>query len=180
MLADLNVEVVGMEEAGVNEKIIEDRKTFEGNALIKARLVAKRTGQMAIADDSGICVKALRGAPGVMSARWAGEGVADEEMVRYMLTKMKDVPEEKRQSWFKTALALVFQDGKERVFRGRVDGTISMEPRGTMRPRLPYDMIFIPQGHTRTFAEMTDAEKNSLSHRGRAFAKLKGFLKDYT
>lgn len=180
MLKDLNVDVLSMEEAGAGDDIIEDRKTFEGNALVKARLVAERTGQWAIADDSGICIKALRGAPGVLSARWAGEGAVDEEMVRYTLEKMKDVPEEKRQAWFKTALALVFSDGKERVFRGRVDGTISIDPHGTMRPRLPYDMIFIPEGHTRTFAEMSDAEKNSLSHRGRAFAKLKAFLKNTT
>ena len=177
MLADLKVEVVGMDEAGIQEEVVEDRKTFEGNALKKARFVMSRTGALTLAEDSGICIKALSGAPGVYSARWAGEGASDDEMVHHTLMKMEDIAQQKRQAWFKTALALVFPDGKERVFRGRVDGEISVAPRGTMRSKLPYDVIFIPKGHTRTFAEMSDEEKNSLSHRGRAFVKLKEFLK---
>ncbi|MBI2551695.1 RdgB/HAM1 family non-canonical purine NTP pyrophosphatase [Candidatus Uhrbacteria bacterium] len=176
MLGGIKIEVIGMEEAGVSEEVIEDRKTFEGNALKKARFVASRTGEWVLAEDSGLCIKALGGAPGVYSARWAGEGASDEEMVRYALEKMRDIPEHKRAAWFKTALAVVAPDGKERIFRGRVDGLVSTAPRGTMRSKLPYDMIFIPKGHTRTFAEMSDAEKNSLSHRGRAFARLKEFF----
>lgn len=177
MLADLHVEVVSMDEAGVAEDVLEDRKTFEGNALKKARFVASRTGELTLAEDSGLCIKALGGAPGVYSARWAGEGASDDEMVRHILLKMNDILEPKRQAWFKTALALVAPDGKERVFRGRVDGMVSIAPRGTMRSKLPYDMVFIPKGHMRTFAEMTDTEKNLISHRGRAFVKFKEFLK---
>ncbi|MDO8505627.1 MAG: RdgB/HAM1 family non-canonical purine NTP pyrophosphatase [bacterium] len=177
MLTGIKIEVVSMEESGVSEEVIEDCKTFEGNALKKARFIASRTGQWALGEDSGICIKALRGAPGVYSARWAGAGASDEKIVRYTLEQMKDVPEGKRQAWFKTALALVAPDGKERIFRGRVDGALCIEPRGTMRAKLPYDTIFIPKGDTRTFAEMSDTEKNSVSHRGRAFAKFKEFLK---
>lgn len=178
MLAGLDVEVVGQEEVGVHEEVVEDRKTFEGNALKKARFVAVKTGQWAVADDSGICIDALDGAPGIHSARWAGEGASDEEIVCYTLEKMKNVPEDKRGAWFETAFVLLAPDGRQRTFYGKVDGSIATEPRGANRPKLPYDPIFIPDGGGgRTFAEMTDVEKNTISHRGRAFVQLKGFLK---
>lgn len=180
MLADLKVEVVSQEEVGVSEEVVEDGKTFEENALKKARFVAKRTGQWAVADDSGICIDALGGAPGIQSARWAGEGAADEAIIKFTLKQMERVSDANRQARFESAVALVSPNGQEMVFHGIVDGQVAREPRGIPRPKLPYDMIFIPQGHTRTFAEMSDAEKNSLSHRGRAFAQLKACLKNTT
>lgn len=177
MLADLEVEVVSQEEAGVSEEVIEDGKTFEENALKKARFVAKRLGQWAVADDSGICIDALGGAPGIHSARWGGKGKSDEEVVQFTLAQMKDVAYDKRGAVFVSTLALVAPGGPHWMFAGEVRGRITHEPCGVPRPHLPYDRLFIPEGHTRTFAEMSDAEKNGLSHRGRAFGKLKEFLK---
>lgn len=177
MLADLDVEVVSQEEAGVIEEVVEDGKTFEENALKKARLVAERTAQWVVADDSGICIDALGGAPGIHSARWGGQGKSDEEVVQFTLAQMKDVAYDKRGAVFVSTLALVALDGRHWIFLGEVRGRIADEPRGTPRPHLPYDRLFLPEGHTRTFAEMSDAEKNSMSHRGRAFTQLKEFLK---
>jgi XTP/dITP diphosphohydrolase len=187
LLADAKVEVASAEEAGVMEDVVEDGKTFEENALKKARFVAQKTGQWAVADDSGVCIWALGCMPGVRTARWAGEGASDERLVSYTLEQMKDVPEGKRNAWFESAVALVSPDGpafagasagrQEWVFEGKVEGKIATEPRGVARKKLPYDFLFIPDGYEQTFGEMPEALKNRLSHRGRAFAKLKDFLK---
>lgn len=169
-------EVISASEAGVSEEIVEDGKTFIDNSLKKARYVAERTNEWAVADDSGLCIKALDGAPGVYSARWAGENADDMDLVNYTLAKMKNVLEPERQAWFESAVALVSPDGKEYVFSGRINGSIALAPAGKNRPKLPYDLIFRPTGEERTFAQMSDAEKNSMSHRGLAFKKLKEFL----
>lgn len=176
LLRDMNVEVLSADEAGVPEDVVEDGKTFEQNALKKARFVGERTGQWAVADDSGVCIQALDGAPGVRSARWAGEGASDAELVKYTLAQIADIPEGKRGAYFETALALVSPDGKEWVFHGKMDGKMTTEPHGTPRVKLPYDAIFIPTGEKRTCAEMSLGEKNAISHRGRAFQELKQFL----
>ncbi len=176
LLEGLSFEVVSATDAGVPEDIEEDMPTFEGNALKKARYVVEKTKKWAIADDSGICIQALDGAPGVHSARWAGEDASREKLSEYTLEKMRDIPEEKRACQFESALAIVSPEGGEWVFHGMVRGSVALEERGMPRPNLPYDTIFIPEGETRTFAEMTDAEKNSMSHRGRAFAQAREFL----
>jgi len=176
MLEGLNVEMVSQDEAGVSEDMVEDGKTFEENALKKAWFVAKRTGQWVIADDSGICIDALEGAPGVYSARWGGVGKSDEEVVQFTLAKMKNVTDNKRGAVFVSVVALVAPEARQWIFVGEVRGHIATESRGTPRPHLPYDLVFVPEGYTRTFAEMSDTEKNRLSHRGRALAKLKEFL----
>lgn len=170
LLSDLDIEVMSAEEAGVLEDVEEDQDTFTGNSLKKARFVAEKTGQWAVADDSGLCIDALDGAPGVYSARWANGA----DLVEYTLDKMKD--KENRQAYFESAVALVSPTGEERVFAGRVDGFLSNEPRGVDRPKLPYDRIFIPEEYDLTFAEMSDEQKNSLSHRGHAFSQLKEYL----
>lgn len=102
--------------------------------------------------------------------------VSDEDVVSFTLSKLEGVKGEKRRAWFETALVLIAPDKRSWVFHGKVDGIISEVPRGVYRPKLPYDVIFIPEGHTKTFAEMTDVEKNSISHRGRAFAELRRFI----
>lgn len=178
LLADFDVEVMSAKEAGVAEDVEEDQDTFEGNSLKKARFVSQKTGEWAVADDSGICIKELNCRPGVMTARWAGEGAGDEDLVSHTLKEMKDIPEGRRQAWFESAVALVSPDGGEWTFVGKVDGRVPLEPKGTPRLKLPYDVIFIPEDHDRTFAEMSDAEKNSMSHRGLAFQKLKDFLRN--
>jgi len=165
-------EVIGAEEAGVFEDVVEDGATFTENALKKARFVVSQTGEAAVADDSGVCIKALDGEPGIFSARWAG----DSDKAQFALDKLADVPDGQRQAWFETAAALVFPDGREFVFDGKMHGDITMEKRGESLPNLPYDSIFIPEGHTLTCAEMGNEEKNNLSHRGQAFRELREFL----
>lgn len=176
MLAGPAIEVVSAEEAGVTEDVVEDGATFEENAAKKARFVTERTGEWAVSDDSGICIASLGGAPGVHSARWAGEGASGEALVAKTLESMRGVPADQRGAWFESALVLTAPDGRSWAFTGRVSGGIASSPRGTPRPKLPYDVLFIPEGHERTFAEMSDEEKNSLSHRGLAFQKLREFL----
>ena len=175
-MKDLDVEIISADEAGISEDVIEDGKTFEENALKKARFINKKTKEWTMADDSGICVKALEGAPGIYSARWAGEGAPGEEWIRRLLSEMKNVPEGERDAWFETSAVLVAPDRKYWNFVGKVEGKITMEPRGVAHPRLPYDAIFIPKGYDKTFSEMSGEEKNALSHRGQAFRKLKEFL----
>lgn len=166
-------EILGLDDVGIKEDIIEDGETFAENALIKAKYVAQKMSEWAAADDSGICIEALDGAPGIYSARWAE---TDEDKIRLTLEKMKNISDDKRQAYMEACIALVAPDGREFVFNGRVDGAIANEPRGTNRPNLPYDLIFIPGGETRTFAEMSYEKKNAMSHRGLALSKLKEFL----
>ena len=177
LLAGLDISVMSAEEAGVTEDVVEDQDTFIGNALKKARFVSEKTKEWSVADDSGLCIEALGNKPGVFSARWAGEGASSEKLVSHTLDEMRDVPLGKRQAWFESALTLVSPEGEHWIFEGRVNGSLPLEPRGNHRPKLPYDVIFIPDGYKKTFAEMSDMEKNCLSHRGLAFEKLKEFLR---
>lgn len=176
LLAGLPVEALSADEAGVRDDVVEDGATFEENAMKKARHAAKRTDQWAVADDSGICIDAFNGAPGVHTARWAGEGASSETLVQHTLRQLANVPEGQRRAHFQSTLVLVDPDGRTWTFTGVVYGRIPLEPRGALREKLPYDRIFIPDGYDRTFAEMPDKEKNSLSHRGLAFQKLREFL----
>lgn len=173
LLAGLNIEVLSAEEVGVTEDPAEDGLTFEENALKKARFVCAKSGEWAVADDSGICLDALNGAPGIFTARWAGEG---NDLIDFTLDKIKDVPEENLGAHFSCSVALVSPDGQEYIFEGRADGRVIKERRGSAHPKLPYDQIFIPTGYEQTFAEMPREEKHKLSHRGQAFAQLKEFL----
>jgi len=179
LLSDFEIDVLSAVEAGVAEEIEEDGATLEENALKKANFVAEKIDEWTIADDSGLFIEALNGAPGIHSARWAGEIKKYDDLMIYTLDKMKNVPDGKRNAYFETALALCAPDGRYWIFFGRDDGEIAKNPRGgNIRPKLPYDQIFIPKGHSQTFAEMTDEEKNKLSHRGRAFQEFKKLVKE--
>jgi len=171
-------DIISSDEAGVKEDVEEDGKTFEENALKKARYVAQKTGLWSMADDSGLCIEALNNEPGIYTARWAGEGASGDDLVQHTLKKMKEIPEEKRQAFFESDVALVSLEGKEYIFKGRVNGKIAEKPSGEALPKLPYDVLFIPKGYSKTFAEMTSEEKNQISHRGLAFQKLKEFLEN--
>lgn len=177
LFADAGVEVLSAEEVGVVDDVVEDGTTFAENALKKARFVAEQTGEWAVADDSGITIDVLDGRPGVYTARWAGEGASDEQLIKYTLEQLKDVEEGKRGATFHSVAALVSPQHESWTFEGLVEGEVVIEPRGTPRSKLPYDVIFQPSGFDQTFAQMTDEEKNRLSHRGRAFEKLKMFIK---
>ena len=161
---------------GITEDIPEDQPTLEGNALQKARYIYEKTGLDCFADDTGLEVEALGGEPGVFSARYAavngaGEGHASEANMALLLERLDGV--RNRRARFRTAIALIL-DGKEYLFEGIVDGEITVERSGT--DGFGYDPIFRPDGYDQTFAEMPLSLKNSISHRGRATAKLIDFL----
>ena len=152
----------------------ETEATFAGNALLKARAAADASGIVALADDSGLSVRALGGAPGVHSARWAGEARDFAEAMARVHGEMGDAAD--RGAWFTCALAVAWPDGPAVVVEGRVDGRLTFPPQGTRG--FGYDPIFVPEGHTETFGEMEPEKKDAMSHRARAFAKLKAALFD--
>lgn len=149
---------------------IEDGATFAENALIKARAIATHTGFPAVADDSGICVDALNGMPGIYSARWAGIHGDDPANLQLLLAQLRDVPTQRRGAQFICAAALVTPDGVERVVEGSIEGVITDAPAGN--GGFGYDPIFRPHGFNVTTAELTAEDKNAISHRGAAFRAL--------
>ena len=149
---------------------VEDGVTFEANALIKARAATAHTGLPALADDSGICVDAMGGAPGIFSARWAGRHGDAEANLRLLLDQLADLPEGARAAHFTATLALVTPDGDETVVEGVWPGRIAPDARGGHGHG--YDPIFVPEGHDETAAELGPAVKNAESHRARAFAAV--------
>jgi len=164
------IELVGVEAFPSVEDVVETGVTFAENALLKAVAVARATGVAAVADDSGLCVDVLGGAPGVFSARWAGRHGDDLANLRLLLGQLGDVPDVHRGAHFACAAVLALPDGTQRVVEGRMTGVLVHEPRGTNG--FGYDPIFVPDGDTRTSAELGAAEKDAISHRGRAFRAL--------
>lgn len=163
-------EVVGLDDVPAYDEVPESGATFADNALLKAREAVKHTGLPAVADDSGLAVDALNGMPGVLSARWAGHGATDEANLRLVLEQTADVPDERRGAMFVCAAALVTPDGVEHVVEGRLAGVLRRSPSGTNG--FGYDPVFQPEGDARTTAELDPAEKDAISHRGRAFRAL--------
>jgi XTP/dITP diphosphohydrolase len=163
------LEVVGLGDVAPFEEAPETGATFEENALAKATDAARATGLVAVADDSGLAVDALNGMPGVLSARWAGAHGDDVANLRLLLGQMRDVPDERRGAAFVSACALVSPVG-ETVVRGEWAGSIAHAPRGD--GGFGYDPIFLPDGSDRSAGELTPAEKDAASHRGRALALL--------
>ena len=176
LLAGLPYEVLSAQQAGVTDEVEEDGETLEQNAFKKARSVAKQTGEWAVADDTGLFIEALDGRPGIHSARWAGESREEQTMIDFTLQQLVGIPAEQRGAFFESVIALVSPVGKELILRGKVMGKILESPRGNIRPHLPYDCLFLPDGSEVTFAEMSDEKKNSMSHRGNAFRQLKEYL----
>ncbi|MGO1713915.1 MAG: RdgB/HAM1 family non-canonical purine NTP pyrophosphatase [Ancrocorticia populi] len=167
LLADLDV--IGAREFDLPEPV-EDEVTFAGNALIKARQITRETGLIAIADDSGICVDAMGGAPGVFSARWSRKHGDDDANLQLLLHQMGDVPDRYRGAEFRCAAALVTPDGVEIVEEGVMRGTLMREKQGANG--FGYDPIFMPEGLSVSSAEISPAEKDAISHRGKAFRAL--------
>lgn len=152
----------------------ETEQTFVGNALLKARAAAEASGLIALADDSGLSVAALDGQPGVYSARWAGPGRDFGVAMRKVEERLEETDSRDLSAWFTAALAVAWPNGPAVVVEGRVDGTLTFPPRGTRG--FGYDPIFIPEGFTETFGEMDPTAKDRMSHRARAFEKLKAAL----
>lgn len=170
ILAD-SFDVISLSELGCDDDIPETADTLEGNALIKARWIYERYGCDCFADDTGLMVDALDGAPGVRSARYAGEDCDSTRNVARLLDEMKDKTD--RSAHFSTVVALI-KDGEEHCFEGRVDGRISDAPHGSAG--FGYDPVFVPEESGVSFAEMKSEDKNAISHRGRAMRKLSEFL----
>ena len=169
--AGVDVELLTVNHFPGAPEVDETEDSFEGNALLKARALATFTGIPAIADDSGLCVDALNGSPGILSARWSGASEnVDVENMNLVLAQTADTPEGERGAQFVCAAAYVNPDGTEIVVRGTVEGQLLTAPRGTNG--FGYDPIFVPNGFDITTAEMSSEQKDSMSHRSQALAKL--------
>ena len=164
----LGFEVVTQKDAGIDISPEENGKTFMENALIKARATAELCNDYVLSDDSGLCVNALGGRPGVFSARYAGDGATDGEKIDKLLSEMTG--EEDRTAYFKTAVVLITPDGEEITAEGRVDGHIMISPEG--KNGFGYDPIFYCDEIGKSFAMAESEEKNTVSHRGRALLSL--------
>lgn len=174
ILSQLGVEVCLQSEAGVNVDVEETGTTFEENSLLKARAVMEASGMPAIADDSGLCVDALGGAPGVYSARYGGEGLDDVGRYRLLLENMKGMP---RAAKFVSVITCCFPNGDVITARGECPGTIAFAPMG--EGGFGYDPIFFIPGLKKTFAQLTAEEKNAISHRGKALEVFKVKFEEY-
>lgn len=169
VLARLDATLVGVAEFGVAD-VVETGVTFEANAALKALTVARETGLPALADDSGLAVDVLGGAPGVFSARWCGRHGDDEANLRLLLAQLADVPDEHRAAAFVCCAVLALPDGRTLAREGVFAGTLTREPRG--ENGFGYDPILQVAGREETSAELAPAEKNAISHRGKAFRAL--------
>ncbi len=174
-LLDGRFTVLSAGEMGLPEPD-ETETTFAGNALLKARAAAQASGQIALADDSGLSVRALDGAPGIYSARWAGPSKDFTEAMAKVEERLEEAGAEDRAAWFTCALAVAWPDGPAVVVVGEVHGELAFPPRGERG--FGYDPIFVPEGHETTFGEMDPAAKDAISHRAVAFARLKAALLD--
>ncbi len=166
----IDVRLASLTEFPGAPDVAETGATFAENALLKAHAIAEFTGQPAVADDSGLCADALNGMPGVLSARWSGRHGDDAANLQLLLAQLADVPDERRGAQFVCAAALVLPDGREDVSEGKVTGRLIREPRG--RNGFGYDPIFVPDSADITTAEMDPADKDRISHRGRALRGL--------
>lgn len=165
------VEVVGLDDVAAFDEPVEDEPTFEGNALLKARAGVLATGLPTIADDSGLCVDALNGMPGVLSARWSGPPKSDARNNELLLAQLSDVPDDRRTAHFACAVALVHPDGRELVVEGRMDGRVIREVRGS--GGFGYDVLFVADDFPDvTTAELTREDKDAVSHRGKALREI--------
>jgi XTP/dITP diphosphohydrolase len=158
--------VVGLDDVPPYVEPAESEPTFEGNALLKSRAALKATALPALGDDSGLCVDALNGMPGVLSARWSGSDKDDAENNRLLLAQLRDVPHERRGAHFTCAVAFCLPTGEEQVLSAEMPGMVIHERRGT--GGFGYDVVFVPRGETRTAAQLSIAEKDEISHRGKA------------
>ncbi len=174
MFRDCGLEILSLADFPGVSDIPEDGKDFLENALIKARTVSRITGEATLADDSGLEVEALGGAPGVYSSRYAGPGADDEENIRKLLAELRDVPLERRRAAFRCVLVFFRPDGTYETFEGRWHGRVLFEPRGDRG--FGYDPVFEDPELGLTAAELPPEVKNVRSHRGRAFAKFREWM----
>ena len=175
ILSHLGIEVCSEAEAGVDVEVEETGSTFEENSLLKAKAVMEASGMPAIADDSGLCVDALNGAPGVYSARYGGEGLDDTARYRLLLDNMRG--QTPRTAEFVSVITCCFPNGDVLSARGECPGTIAFAPMG--EGGFGYDPVFFLPGLKKTFAQLSPEEKNAVSHRGKALEAFQGKLEEY-
>jgi XTP/dITP diphosphohydrolase len=175
-----DVQVLGLDDVAPYDEPAETEPTFEGNALIKAHAAVEATGLPSLADDSGICVDALNGMPGVLSARWAGTAKDDTANNQLLLEQLADVPDERRGAHFTCAIAFAYPDGAggtaEHVVHGDMPGRVIRAPRGS--GGFGYDVLFVAEGHDLTSAELPPEEKDAVSHRGKALREIAPVVAD--
>ncbi len=171
------MKIVSRDDAGLpRTEIEEDGETFEENSLKKAREIMELSGQITIADDSGLMVESLGGAPGVFSARFAGEDCSDEKNNEKLLSLLENIPYKERRAKFVSVITMVWPDGEILSARGECKGHIIDAPAG--ENGFGYDPLFVPEGYQRTFAQMTQEEKNCISHRAKALKELERLLSE--
>ncbi len=170
LLKNIPLELVTMDELGITTVVDETGKTMEENARLKATLLARESGLLTLADDSGLEVDALNGEPGNLSARYAGENASDEDRINYLLSRLENVPLEKRTACFRCVIAISNSNGKVEICSGECRGVITMEPKGS--EGFGYDPIFYIPPLGKTMAELTPELKNQVSHRARAAGKV--------
>ena len=175
ILADMGYEIRSMKEEGIDPEIIEDGTTFEENAVIKAKAVAALTDAIVLADDSGLEIDALNKEPGIYSARYMGEDTSYHVKNNNLIERLEGVPEERRTARFVCAIAAVLPDGKVLVTTGTIEGRIGYEERG--ENGFGYDPIFYVPEYGCTSAELTEEQKNEISHRGKALRAMRELLK---
>lgn len=176
LLEGVPFELVTPAEVGISTEVAEVGKSFEENARLKATTLAAESGLLSLADDSGLEVKALGGEPGMLSARYAGEGASDSDRVGYLLTKLEGVPQERRTARFRCVIAIATPEGGVELCSGECDGVIAFAPRG--EGGFGYDPIFYLPEMGKTMAELSPETKNRISHRGRAAIKARQLLKE--
>jgi XTP/dITP diphosphohydrolase len=174
MLSGIDVELVSLKDYPGIPEIVEDGKSFLENALKKAKIVSDFTGEIVLADDSGLSVDALNGEPGIYSARYAGEGATDDENIDLLVSKLKNIPEQARKAFFCCDLTLYRPDGRYDAYEAKWDGLIIDERRGDNG--FGYDPVFFVPQLGKTAAELPPEIKNKVSHRGQAFALLRKAL----
>lgn len=175
ILADLGVEVISMREAGVSAEIVENGETFEENAVIKARTIMELTGEVTLADDSGLEIDALGGEPGVYSARYMGEDTSYHIKNNDLIRRLSQVPRQQRTARFVCSIAAAFPDGEIITTDGVIEGLIGYEEAG--ENGFGYDPIFVVPQLGCTTAQLSDEQKNEISHRGKALRKMKEELR---
>ena len=174
---ELGMKVMSRDEAGIDDiEVAEDGDTYEENSLAKAKAIMALCNEITIADDSGVEVDALNGAPGVISAMYAGDECDDQKNRNKLLKELAGVPLEKRTARFVSVISMVYPSGKELVVRGESEGHIIFEERGTNG--FGYDSLFVPLGYEQTYAELSSEEKNKISHRANALKLLQSKLKE--
>lgn len=169
-------EIVSASEVGFDEDIEEDGLTLADNAIKKATVVSQATGLPTFADDTGLFIQALDGAPGVKARRWAGLNMNDEGIMNYVLEQMKNVPEGNRQAVFETVVAYVSPNEPVQTFVGQMTGHIALQPMCEIKEGMPYDPVFVADESKVCLGVMTREEKNAISHRGKAVLSLRNYL----